>query len=172
MPLSFVRIGSSAPHSWSALVDDWRGQTELLDEHFDEVEQLQSDILHPLVQRNDPRAGVFALHDGLQYRAICQINTAGIPGYDHPVMRVRHLTFAPVIDLGNDDTAYAEALIEIFWNVLTHCKSEGKMKASYLNFHLPSPQDRNFFTAIGLRFADRDLFESIDPKGAWLYITI
>mgnify|MGYP004548491659 CR=1 FL=1 len=169
----FVRVGAE-PHTWGSLVSQWRAETESLGEHWDEEEQLQSDILRPLTERNDPKAGVYAtVDDNGQYRSICQLNTVGLPGYDKPVMRMRHLTFAPSIDLsGQAVDPYIEALVETFWRVVRLCRTPGRMNAGFMNFHLPSPNDRTFFMVVGDSFVSNNLFGSIASKGSWLYITM
>lgn len=169
----FVRIGS-APHAWADLVQDWKSQTEGMGETFDEEYQLQPDIFLPLIDRNDPKAGLFAVRDNDHYEAICQLNTTGLPGYNKPVLRLRHLTFAPRIDLANEESVdyYAGALVETFFAVVGLATTEGPMKAGYVHYHLPSPADRQFFGIMGQRFKDREIFNRVDSKGAWLYITI
>lgn len=172
MSAEFVRIGTGE-HTWDALVESWRVETEALGEIFDELEQLQSDILLPLVQKNDPKAAVFSVYEDGKYISVCQLNTVGLPGYDGPVMRMRHLTFAPSIDLGEAGLEpYIDGLIETFWQVVRLCHEDGKMKASYMNFHLPSPADRHYFTIASKSFIKHKLFDAIDSKGAWLYITM
>jgi hypothetical protein len=167
-----VRIGQD-PHTWDALTASWRSETEALEEIFDDVEQLQADILKPLVERNENKAAVFALFENGRYRSICQLNTTGLPGYDAPVMRMRHLTFAPSIDLSGDSLEpYIDALLQTFWQVLQLCRADGPMSATFMNFHLPSPNDRHFFTIAGNSFMNHKLFKSIVSKGAWLYITM
>lgn len=169
----FVRIGTEA-HQWSALVDDWRNQTEAAGEVFDEEYQLQPDIFLPLIGRNDRRAGLFAVFEEGHYLAICQLNTTGLPGYQKPVMRVRHITFAPQIDLTEEPTAesYSHALVETFFSVMALANADPDLEAGHMNFHLPSPSDRQFFTFLGQRFKEQRLFDSVASKGAWLYINL
>jgi len=170
MPSEFVRIGTHG-HDWGNLSQDWRQPTENLNEQFVEEDQLRSEIFKPLVDRNDSRAGIFAIYENGTYHAVCQLNAAPLPGYTAPVMRMRHLTFSPHIDLSDEpiDT-YVTALVNTFFEVVSLCKAEGSMKAQFLNFHLPSPSDRHLFTVAGNRFLAHNLFKSVEPKGAWLYI--
>lgn len=169
----FVRIGEH-PHDWNALVADWDWQTQQAGEVFDEEYQLLPDIFRPLIARNDARAGLFAVYDNGHYDAICQINVASIPGYSEPVLRVRYVTFGPRIDLTNDESAqiYSSALVETFFSVITLASGASRMKAGHVHFHLPSPSDRQFFGFVGQKFRDRKLFELVESKGAWLYITL
>lgn len=169
----FVRIGTE-PHGWAELAADWKAQTEALGEVFDEEYQMQPDLFLPLIGRNDKRAGLYAFRDNDHYEVICQLNTAGLPSYTKPVLRVRHITFAPRIDLSSDESIelYSNALVETFSAVVTLSVLEGPMKAGHIHFHLPSPADRQFFTFMGQRFKDRDLFADVATKGAWLYITL
>ena len=169
----FVRIGT-APHEWAELAADWKAQTEELGEVFDEEYQLQPDLFLPLIGRNDRKAGLYSLRDHGHYEAICQLNTAGLPSYEKPVLRVRHITFAPRIDLSDDESVefYSNALVETFSAVVKLSLEESPMKAGHIHFHLPSPSDRQFFTFVGQRFKDRELFADVASKGAWLYITL
>lgn len=169
----FVRIGAGA-HEWDSLSHDWKLQTEALGEAFDEDYQLQPDLFLPLIGRNDKKAGLYAIRDNDHYESICQINVAGIPGYTKPVMRVRHVTFAPRIDLADDESVevYSNALVETFGAVIQLSYDDGPMKAGHIHFHLPSPADRQFFTFLGQKFKDRELFADVASKGAWLYITL
>lgn len=169
----FVRIGTEG-HEWEKLSSDWKAQTESLGEEFDEDYQLQPDLFLPLIGRNDKKAGLYAIQDNDHYESICQINVAGIPSYTKPVMRVRHITFAPRIDLASDEAieAYSNALVETFYSVVKLSDEDGAMKAGHIHFHLPSPADRQFFTFMGQKFKDRELFADVASKGAWLYITL
>lgn len=172
MPHELVKIGTGA-HTWEALVADWKAQTESQDEEFDESLQLTANILKPLAERGDPAAGVYAHYRDKAYWATCQINTANLPGYKLPVMRVRFLAFSPIIDLGDDNiNLYSSTLVEVFVNVMNLCMGDGPMKAGHIHFHLPSPQDRTFFTLLGSNIAATGTFKTVEAKGAWLYITI
>lgn len=170
---NFVRIGTEG-HEWESLSDDWKAQTEAMGEEFDEGYQLQPDLFLPLIGRNDKKAGLYAVRGDNHYESICQINVAGIPGYSKPVMRVRHVTFAPRIDLADDESVelYSSALVETFYAVVQLSDGDGPMKAGHIHFHLPSPADRQFFTFMGQKFKDRELFADVASKGAWLYITL
>lgn len=171
MAYRFVKIGSRG-NSWNALEADWKAQTEALGETFDASIQLEEAVLRPLAERNSRKAGVFALHDERGFLMICQINTAGIPGYHEPVMRIRFLTFAPIIDLGDIPLEeYIDILVEGFVGVVNLCVSQGPMKSPRMHFHLPSPSDRQYFAAVGRNIAEGGAFKSIDSKGAWLYIS-
>lgn len=170
--MDFLRIGEG-PHTWDALAADWKRQTESQGAEFDEEYQLTAALLHPLVDRNDRKAGLYAVHDNGAYHAICQINTAGIPGYRQPVMRIRFMTFEPSIDLGGvPPDSYASALVEVFVGVVKLSMTQGPMEAGHVHFHLPSPNDQQFFALVGRNVADRGMFKSVEQKGAWLYITI
>lgn len=171
MAFQFVRIGGEGD-TWDDLCADWKSQTEALGRVFDEELQLEADVLKPLVLRNALKAGLYALKGDGRYLAVCQINTVNIPGFKEPVMRIRFLTFAPSIDLGDVSIeAYVEVLIEMFFGVVNLCVSEGVMRAQHMHFHLPSPSDRQYFAAVGRNVAEQGTFKSVDSKGAWLYIT-
>lgn len=45
------------------------------------------------------------------------------------------------------------------------------MQAKEIKFHLRSPQDYDFFRAVRPSLAKISRFESVEMKGAWLYIT-
>lgn len=169
----FVRIGA-APHDWGDLVSDWQQQTVGVGETFDEDYQLQPEIFRPLIDRNDPKAGLFAVFDNSHYEAICQLNTTPLPGYVKQVLRVRHVTFAPRIDWSDDASTnfYSNALVETFYSVTNLARNAGPFAAGHVHFHLPSPADRQFFTFLGQRFKDQSLFNEVAAKGAWLYITL
>lgn len=131
-----------------------------------------AEIFRDLVERDAADAGVYALKSGQGYLAVCQLNSAWLPGYTEPVMRMRHLTVSPTLDLSDDTgTGYGAALVDVFYEVVNLCMTESDMAAKHIKFHLPSPADRTFFAAVGRELHSKNVFASVEARGAWLYIS-
>ena len=170
MTFEFVRL-NDGPDSLTSLKDDWKRQAEDLGEAFYE-DAYPEDIFQELIGRANTRAGVFALKEGDSYLAVCQLNSAYLPGYTEPVMRMRHLTVSPTLDLSEDSALrYGRVLVEVFSEVVNLCTAKGDMASKHMKFHLPSPADRTFFAAVGHALHGADVFTSVESRGAWLYIS-
>ena len=79
------------------------------------------------------------------------------------------LTVSPLLDFGEEPVEkYAEVLIGAVSGVI-HL-SNGIFKAPNLRFHLRSPEDINFFRALGTALEGGSIIDSVEIRGAWLYM--
>ena len=156
--------------TWAALRADWHQQCAVFGEDLDNYAVGAFSILEPLAMDGHPKAEVYALHNGQDYDAVCQVNRTRLPDYDGHVLRVRFMTFAPKYDFGIlsvDD--YAKLLVNLFFGVLD--LSLRKLSARHLKFHLRSPADSQFFAALRAPLTKHKAFELVEVRGMWLYVT-
>ena len=79
-------------------------------------------------------------------------------------------TLAPKYDFGIFEVKdYAKILMGIFAGVLE--LSMERLQARYLKFHLRSPADSNFYSALEAAFEEHPAFELVEVRGMWLYVT-
>lgn len=158
--------------SWDRLRAQWTSQCQIFNEEFENYAAGTFGVLEPLASGDNPEAGVFALELDSEFSAISQINCTALPGYSGPVLRLRFLTLAPKFDFDTHSiTEYSNLLMYIFSTVISLSSQEGPMNAKHLKFHLPSPSDRSFFAAVVTPLSKSDVFESVQMKGNWLYIS-
>jgi len=158
--------------SWDAFVADWTAQCEKYDEDFAEYATGTFSVVKDLVKVPEPKAGVFAIHDGKLHNAVCQINTTPLPGYDGPVMRVRHLALCPELDYGDHSIdVYADALMLGFAGIMALSDRHEKVAAKHVKLHLRSPADRQFFSALSSGLSELDEFSAVRLAGSWLYVS-
>lgn len=165
----FLRIDPGSP--WSDLLADWSNQCEAAGEDPTTYLDLPKQIYEPLVQEKKQSAGIYAVRRDGQFAGCLQANTAWLPKYPEPVLRVRHLTMCPTFDLTDvPESDYSGVLVAMMFGV-TRLSNEGHgMKASYIHFHLRSPLEQSFFALLGRGMAENGLYESVEQRGAWLYI--
>jgi len=158
--------------TWDAFEADWRGQCDKLSEDFDSYAGSTFSIVRELVEERKRNAGVFGLKIDDKFAAMCQINKAGLPKYDSPVLRTRFMTLSPEYDLTNKTIAeYGDVLVELLMGVIELSVIDEELHANHIKFHLRSPADIPFFAAIGRGIKEHDVFASIETRGMWLYIT-
>ncbi|NTF43056.1 hypothetical protein [Rhizobium rhizogenes] len=158
--------------TWQAFQDDWRAQCEPFEEDFDTYAEATFSAVREIIEKEKKKAGVFALRIEGKHVAMCQINTAAIPRYDAPVMRVRFITLSPEFDLAEKEIEdYANVMVELLTQVVILSRTSGEMKTRYIKFHLRSPADRQFFTAFGKGLHESKYFDNVATQGAWLYIS-
>ncbi|MTI43703.1 hypothetical protein JM93_01587 [Roseibium hamelinense] len=168
--MPFVQIDNQS-HSWAEFKADWAAQCDRFAEDIDDYATATLPVLEKLVINPEPKAGVFSLKSDSQFLNVCQVNTAAIPGYDGPVLRVRNLTVAPLHDFGDiSDNDYGQVLIKTLVGVM-EISDEGDLKADHVKFHLRSPIERSFFQALGVGLDNADVYKDVRMAGAWLYIT-
>lgn len=170
----FIRLLAD-DETWDEFEADWRAQCGRLEEDFDYYAEGTFSIVDEIVQNEQRRAGVFALRDedSDSYSAMCQVNKAHLPGYDGPVLRVRHITLSPEYDLTDKSIAdYAGVLVSLLGSVLQLAYGDEEFASPHVKFHLRSPADQQFFSSLGLNLKSEDFFTSIETRGAWLYITL
>jgi hypothetical protein len=175
--MSLVQLlGSNG--SYARLKDGWREQCELADEEFQFYAQGTFLVLDQLAATPERRAGIFGVQKGDNLpEIICQANCTPLPGHPEPVLRVRMVTMSPELDFGTQPGdpigRYVENLVELFVGIVTLSQdlNHEDMIAREIKFHLRSPQDYAFFRAVRPELAKISHFESVEMKGAWLYIT-
>ncbi|WP_294930481.1 hypothetical protein [uncultured Paracoccus sp.] len=119
--------------------------------------------------KNAKSLGLF--DDTGRCHAICHANVTSLPGYEKPVLRIRHLLLAPDYDYGHLDASdYARALTSVFSNVIG--LAFGEMKAMHIKFHLRSPGDVSFFGALTDALSKIPTFRAVHMRGAWLYLDL
>lgn len=170
--VKFIRLLDETG-TWQSFESDWRDQCQALDEDFDGYAEATLSVVRDIIQTEKRRAGVFALQNKDKHLAMCQINRAPLPGYDSPVLRVRFVTFCPDIDLRDlPQNEYGRMLVSLLAEVLVVAKTDPEMGSRHVKFHLRSPADVQFFTALGQGLHDTKSFETVATRGAWLYITL
>lgn len=158
--------------SWGDFEADWRAQCSSYGEEFDSYAEGTFSVVRDLIDKEKEDAGVYAFYDEDHHISMCQVNVAGLPGYDSPVMRVRFLTLSPDFDFGDKSVdEYAIVLVTTLAGILALSDAEGTMKARHIKFHLSSPADRQFFATLGRGLDEAEEFTSVTMRGAWLYIT-
>lgn len=174
----FVQSLLTRDGTWQAMQDDWRQQCETVGEPFEDyapdVTQILAQIADERVEQTQlTRTSVCAFREGEAgpHWAIAMLNWVRmLPGTDAPTLRVRHLTVSPRLDFGEEPLEkYAEVLIGAVSGVI-HL-SNNIFEARNLRFHLRSPEDINFFRALGSMLVDTPFIDTVETRGAWLYMT-
>ncbi|QDI81057.1 hypothetical protein E8E01_11730 [Methylorubrum populi] len=161
---------NEADGSWGRFLAEWRAQCEAQGEDFEEYAAGSMAVLADLACKPEARAGVFALEMDGSFAAVCQANVAMLPGFDGPVLRIRMMVLAPDYDLGvKPIEEYARAIVRLLLGAIS--LSDAKYPARYVNFHLRSPNDRAFFTAVGDSLGTTSVFAAVQARGGWLYVT-
>jgi hypothetical protein len=163
--------------SYDRMKDGWREQCEAAGEEFQYYAQGTFLVLDPLAANPERRSGIFAVQRGDDLpEVICQANCTPLPGHPDPVLRIRMVTMCPDLDFGTVATPqvrYIDNLVDLFFGIieLSQTDSRDDMLAREIKFHLRSPEDFNFFRAVRGSLAKISRFESVEMRGAWLYIT-
>jgi hypothetical protein len=168
----------SSNGTYDRMKTGWREQCEAAGEEFQYFAQGTFLVLDPLAANPERRAGIFGVQKGDDLpEIICQANCTPLPGHPEPVLRIRMVTMCPALDFGttpDDPTGrYIENLVDLFFGIvqLSQAHTNAEMQAREIKFHLRSPQDYTFFRAVRTELAKISSFESVEMKGAWLYIT-
>jgi hypothetical protein len=164
--------------SYDRMKNGWQEQCEAAGEPFHDYARGTFLVLDELAGAPEYRAGVFGVQHGDDLpEIICQVNCTPLPGHPEPVLRVRMVTMSPELDFGTapgDPAArYVQNLVDLFFGIveLSQGPKAEEMQAKDIKFHLRSPQDYAFFQAVRPELAKISHFESVEMKGAWLYIT-
>jgi len=158
--------------TWAEFEADWQAQCEKYDEDFESYAEATFSVIRDLIRSEKTKAGVFALKMNGSFVAMCQVNKAGLPKYDSPVMRVRFMTLSPEFDLADKSIhEYGDVLVSLLATVLQLAYFDPELSCMHIKFHLRSQADQQFFATLGKGLQDRNLFQSIKTRGAWLYIT-
>lgn len=167
----FIRLGVDGT-SYELLIKDWQDQCEKFGEDFDSYSQIPISVFDEIMQKDKARTGLYALVSDEGYEAVCMLNHADIPNYAGPVLRVRHILLSPTFDLGDLPVQdYASALVSMLMSVIQLSETDDKLQANHIKFHVRSPADMPFFTALGTTLGSAGVFHSVQHKGTWLYIT-
>ncbi|SMD13955.1 hypothetical protein [Rhizobium sp. RU36D] len=157
--------------TWLDFESDWRQQCDEVGEDFDNYAEATLGAVRDIIEKEAKKAGVFALTMNGIHVAMCQVNSAMLPGYDGPVARVRFITLSPTLDYAEGDISqYAEVMIKLLMHVIKLALNHDEMRSKYVKFHLRSPADTQFFQAVGKGLNDTELFGSVAMRGSWLYI--
>lgn len=167
----FVKL-NNGDGSWVELLKQWETETEKLGEDFDIFQMSSLPVLKGLAEGDGERwAGVYGLKSEENgYEAACQLNSAFLPGYEGRVLRVRLMVLSPELEYGDYPIEkYIRTVSELFFGTYTvSCK---ELQSDHIKFHLRSPADRQFFTNLGIALGEQAIFESVQIRGSWLYIT-
>jgi hypothetical protein len=162
---------SDTDGSWQRLKEQWRAECTQFDEEFDAYASGTFSVLDPLAADGHPRCGIYALAGpDHSHPAFCQVNRTPLPGHPAPVVRVRMMTFSPKYDYGEFEIQeYAQILMGLFSGVIQ--LSDTIMESREIKFHLRSIADRQFFAALSAPLSSHRLFQAVEVKGMWLYVT-
>jgi hypothetical protein len=167
--MNLVRLSDE---EYKILVHGWREQCETADEDFETYTQIPLTVFREITEKDRDNTALYGLKTENGFDAICMLNHALIPGYDGPVLRVRHILLSPEFDLGDKQiTDYAKTIVSILVNVLLLSENDTNMKANHVKFHARSPADIPFFSEIGQALDGTGAYTSVHHKGSWLYIT-
>jgi len=156
--------------SWDEFLGDWRAQCEGVGEDFCDYASEPLSVLETVIDSSDPTTWVVGVWNGEHFFGACLVNSALLPKTTGKTLRVRQVVVSPLLDYGEvDDTVYADTLIALVFGVVK--LSESDLAAQHVKFHLRSPHDMMFFRAIGNALDKPGVFEAVEMKGAWLYIT-
>jgi hypothetical protein len=160
----------NADGSWQAFQNDWKTQCEKYDEDFDYYIKGPIHTVQDLADDTKKDAAIYALFDGTSYPAMCQLNVAGLPGYDGKVLRARMIYLSPDYDVGDYSVdQYSQIIAQLLMEIIE--LSKGAMLSKHIKFHLRSITDRMIFNALSICIRDESMFKDIQMKGSWLYIT-
>ena len=177
IPDYYVQSLLTMDDTWQAMQADWRAQCEKVGEPFDDYAPDVTSILARIAdgqteQTALTKSSICAFREEIDgpHWAIAMLNwVRHMPGVKGSVLRVRHLTVSPLLDFGEEPVEkYAEVLIGAVSGVI-HL-SNGIFKAPNLRFHLRSPEDINFFRALGTALEGGSIIDSVEIRGAWLYM--
>lgn len=175
--MSLVKL-SGSDGSYARLKNGWREQCEEAGEEAEFYAQGTFIVLDQLAAKPERRSAILGVQRGDDLpEIICQANCTPLPGHPEPVLRVRMVTMSPALDFGiapgDQKSRYVENLVDLFFGIveLSQSVDGDEMRAKEIKFHLRSPQDYDFFRAVRPQLAKISQFESVEMKGAWLYIT-
>jgi hypothetical protein len=158
-------------NSWQDLLANWKVQCESYGEPFDEYAASTRPILDELAgDLTTKTAGVYALHDGKNYAAVCQLNVARLPHTEGITLRVRHVLVCPRLDF---EDVEAEQLGELMGQLLynIHRVSLSELKSDHIRIHLRSPLEQSYFSVLAGYLSASGAVKRVESKGAWIYLT-
>ena len=157
---------------WDAVESQWADVCQVHGDTLDDYAISSLPVLRETAQTSDASTKAMGLFDDEgRCHAVCFANRAAIKGYAEPVLRIRHLLLAPEYDYGTlNATQYATALTATFAAAVALAFSG--LPARHVRFHLRSPADIAFFGAIATTLGNLPLFETVQMRGAWLYLDL
>lgn len=168
----FVCLGKDGA-TYDDLLRSWKAETEALGEDFEIFSDIPVSVFQQIAEKDADNTALYAAQaeDG-SFGAVCMLNHARIPGYDGPVLRVRHILLSPKFDLTDMPLSeYSDVLFTILSGVIVYSDDDEKMRANHIKFHLRSPADVQFFAAVGKALSGAQIYRSVQSRGSWLYIT-
>lgn len=168
----FLCLDRDGP-TYNDLLDAWKRETEALGEDFEIFSAIPVSVFQQIAEKDAKNTRLYAAQaeDGT-FGAVCMLNHAWIPGYDGPVLRVRHILLSPKFDLTDLPLSeYSDVLNTILSGVILCSDQDDMMKANHIKFHARSPADMQFFAEVGKELSGAEVFHSVQARGAWLYIS-
>ncbi|MBK1793393.1 hypothetical protein JHL21_02635 [Devosia sp. WQ 349] len=168
----FIRLDRGGP-TYDDLLNAWREEAEELGEDFEIFSDIPVSVFQQITEKDGPNTALYAAqsNDG-SFGAVCMLNHARIPGYDGPVLRVRHILLSPKFDLTDMPLSeYSDVLFTILSGVIVYSDDDATLRANHIKFHLRSPADVQFFAAVGKQLSGAQIYRSVQSRGSWLYIT-
>jgi hypothetical protein len=169
---NFLCLDRDGP-TYADLLESWRAETEELGEDFEIFSDIPVSVFQQIAEKDSANTALYAAQaaDG-SFGAVCMLNHARIPGYDGPVLRVRHILLSPKFDLTDMPLSeYSDVLFTILSGVIVYSDDDVNMRANHIKFHLRSPADMQFFAAVGKQLSGAQIYRSVQTRGSWLYIT-
>lgn len=157
--------------TWAEVETQWRAECQRFGDDLDEWAIDAFPVVRQQASEDHPRARALGLFgDDGDCHAVCFVNLTPLPGYEGPVLRVRHLLVAPRYDLEDSPQEdYGRLLTSVFTAVVG--MTYGELAARHVKFHLRSPADVAFFQAVERTLSTLPHFESVKMRGAWLYLS-
>lgn len=161
---------TGANGTWADLVSDWTQQCTDVGEAFTDYAVSTMPVLASLVDNPVDDAGVFGLHDGNRYVAVCQLNAAYLPQTQGKTLRVRHVLVSPYYDFAEvSDDQLGTLMGQLLFGV--HRVSGAELLADHIRIHLRSPLEMTYFRALGGYLGASGAVKSVESRGAWIYLT-
>lgn len=164
--------------SWDNFREDWIAQCDEVGEVFEDYASDSLSIISGIVTGavasmggvNDTRIGALIDEETGRYYACFMLNHTMVPGNPGYTLRVRHILVSPLLDYGVAEVAlYPDVIVGILTGIVHLSSTE--LSAQHIRLHLRSPEDQDFFRALGTSLHGAGVFESVQTHGTWLYIT-
>lgn len=172
-----IKILREEDGTWAAFEADWKQQCEDVGESIDDYSPEALELLRRIAMGKEPSLGgtnesaVGALWDNesKRYWAAMVLNRVMLPKTPGYTLRVRHMTVSPAVDYGVAEVRmYPDIIIGLVLGIVY--LSSTAMHANTLQMHLRSPQDVEFFRVFAASIGPKNVFASVQIRGAWLYI--
>jgi hypothetical protein len=160
-----MRLLPITESSWRTIRAQWKRRVEGAGEDFSTYALTAFASLDP--GSPDPgKSGLYALYDGEEVHAFCQVNRLLMSRFPSPVLRARLVTVSPIYDLGQENPeGYAQTLVALFSGVIW--LSRETLSSDHIRFLLRSPGDAQFFAALQIA-TPLSPFSEFAIHGAWI----